>query len=53
MWLDDQEVDLYFNRLIRELPDIKLVPKTTNLNPNTKFGKILIYLSQNIPVNIE
>ena len=25
MWLDDQAIDLYFNRLIRELPDIKLV----------------------------
>ena len=37
MWLDDQEIDLYFNRLIRELPDIKLVPQDYKLKPEHKI----------------
>ena len=37
MWLDDQAIDLYFNRLIRELPDIKLVPQDYKLKPEHKI----------------
>ena len=32
--LDNQEIDLYFNRLIRDFPDIKLVPQDYRLKPD-------------------
>lgn len=32
--VNNQEIDLYFNRLIRELPDIKLVPQDYRLKPD-------------------
>lgn len=32
--LDNQEVDLYFNRLIRDFPTIKLVPQDYRLKPD-------------------
>ena len=32
--LDDQEINLYFNRLIKDLPDIKLVPQDYRLKPD-------------------
>ena len=32
--LDNQAIDLYFNRLIRDLPDIKLVPQDYRLKPD-------------------
>jgi ABC-type sugar transport system ATPase subunit len=32
--LDNQDVDLYFNRLIRDFPTIKLVPQDYRLKPN-------------------
>lgn len=32
--LDNQEIDLYFNRLIREFPTIKLVPQDYRLKPD-------------------
>jgi ABC-type Fe3+/spermidine/putrescine transport system ATPase subunit len=32
--LDNQEVDLYFNRLIRDFPQIKLVPQDYRLKPD-------------------
>ena len=32
--LDNQTIDLYFNRLIRDLPDIKLVPQDYRLKPD-------------------
>ena len=32
--LDNQVIDLYFNRLIRDLPDIKLVPQDYRLKPD-------------------
>ena len=32
--LDNQNIDLYFNRLIRDLPDIKLVPQDYRLKPD-------------------
>ncbi len=32
--LDNQEIDLYFNRLIRDLPHIKLVPQDYRLKPD-------------------
>lgn len=35
--LDNQLIDLYFNRLIRELPDIKLVPQDYRLKPDFKI----------------
>ena len=35
--LDNQVIDLYFNRLIRELPDIKLVPQDYRLKPDFKI----------------
>lgn len=34
LMLDNQEIDLYFNRLIRDLPDIKLVPQDYRLKPD-------------------
>ena len=32
--LDNQVIDLYFNRLIKDLPDIKLVPQDYRLKPD-------------------
>ncbi len=32
--LDNQAIDLYFNRLIKDLPDIKLVPQDYRLKPD-------------------
>jgi ABC-type sugar transport system ATPase subunit len=32
--VDNEEVDIYFNRLIRELPNIKLVPQDYRLKPD-------------------
>ncbi len=37
MWLNDNFIDLYFNRLIREIPDIKLVPQDYKLKPEHKI----------------
>ncbi|MFY7828953.1 MAG: ABC transporter ATP-binding protein [Flectobacillus sp.] len=37
LWLDEKEIDLYFNRLIKELPDIKLVPQDYKLKPEHKI----------------
>jgi iron(III) transport system ATP-binding protein len=37
LWLDEQLIDLYFNRLIRDLPDIKLVPQDYRLKPEHKI----------------
>ena len=34
LMLDNQEVDLYFNRLIRDFPTIKLVPQDYRLKPD-------------------
>ena len=34
LMLDDQEINLYFNRLIKDLPDIKLVPQDYRLKPD-------------------
>jgi ABC-type Fe3+/spermidine/putrescine transport system ATPase subunit len=35
--LNNELIDLYFNRLIRELPDIKLVPQDYRLKPDFKI----------------
>ncbi len=35
--IDNQEIDLYFNRLINELPNIKLVPQDYRLKPEHKI----------------
>lgn len=35
--VDSQEIDLYFNRLIKELPNIKLVPQDYRLKPEHKI----------------
>jgi ABC-type proline/glycine betaine transport system ATPase subunit len=35
--IDNQEVDLYFNRLIKEFPNIKLVPQDYRLKPEHKI----------------
>jgi ABC-type proline/glycine betaine transport system ATPase subunit len=35
--IDNQEIDLYFNRLIKELPNIKLVPQDYRLKPEHKI----------------
>jgi ABC-type proline/glycine betaine transport system ATPase subunit len=35
--VDNQEIDLYFNRLIKELPNIKLVPQDYRLKPEHKI----------------
>jgi ABC-type Fe3+/spermidine/putrescine transport system ATPase subunit len=37
MYVDNQEIDLYFNRLIKELPTIKLVPQDYRLKPEHKI----------------
>jgi iron(III) transport system ATP-binding protein len=34
LYLDNQPIDLYFNRLIRDLPNIKLVPQDYRLKPD-------------------
>jgi ABC-type Fe3+/spermidine/putrescine transport system ATPase subunit len=34
LYLDNQLIDLYFNRLIRDLPSIKLVPQDYRLKPD-------------------
>jgi ABC-type Fe3+/spermidine/putrescine transport system ATPase subunit len=34
LYLDNQPIDLYFNRLIRDLPAIKLVPQDYRLKPD-------------------
>lgn len=34
LYLDNQPIDLYFNRLIRDLPSIKLVPQDYRLKPD-------------------
>lgn len=35
--INNQEIDLYFNRLIKELPNIKLVPQDYRLKPEHKI----------------
>lgn len=35
--IDNQEIDIYFNRLIKELPNIKLVPQDYRLKPEHKI----------------
>jgi ABC-type proline/glycine betaine transport system ATPase subunit len=35
--VDNQEIDLYFERLIREFPNIKLVPQDYRLKPDYKI----------------
>ena len=35
--IDNQDIDLYFNRLIKELPNIKLVPQDYRLKPEHKI----------------
>lgn len=35
--IDNQEIDLYFNSLIKELPNIKLVPQDYRLKPEHKI----------------
>ncbi len=35
--IDNQNIDLYFNRLIKELPNIKLVPQDYRLKPEHKI----------------
>jgi ABC-type sugar transport system ATPase subunit len=35
--IDNQQIDLYFERLIREFPDIKLVPQDYRLKPDYKI----------------
>lgn len=37
LYLDNQLIDLYFNRLIRDLPNIKLVPQDYRLKPDYKI----------------
>ncbi|MES2517292.1 MAG: ATP-binding cassette domain-containing protein [Bacteroidota bacterium] len=37
--LDNQKIDIYFNRLIRELPDIKLVPQDYRLKPDYSIAE--------------
>jgi iron(III) transport system ATP-binding protein len=37
--LNDQEINLYFNRLIRDLPDIKLVPQDYRLKPDYSLAE--------------
>jgi iron(III) transport system ATP-binding protein len=37
LWLENEEIDLFFNRLIRELPNIKLVPQDYKLKPEHKI----------------
>jgi iron(III) transport system ATP-binding protein len=37
--LNNQEIDLYFNRLIRDLPDIKLVPQDYRLKPDYSLSE--------------
>jgi ABC-type Fe3+/spermidine/putrescine transport system ATPase subunit len=48
--LNGQAIDLYFNRLIRELPDIKLVPQDYRLKPDYKvWENIDIALTEYTP----
>ncbi len=37
LYLNNQSIDLYFNRLIRDLPNIKLVPQDYRLKPDYKI----------------
>lgn len=37
LWLDEQAIDLFFNRLIRDFPNIKLVPQDYRLKPEHKI----------------
>jgi iron(III) transport system ATP-binding protein len=37
LYLNNQLIDLYFNRLIRDLPNIKLVPQDYRLKPDYKI----------------
>ncbi len=37
LWLNDESKDLFFNRLIRDFPNIKLVPQDYRLKPEHKI----------------
>ena len=37
LWLNNKPLDLYFNRLIRDFPNIKLVPQDYRLKPEYKI----------------